>query len=372
MYGGATFNLPQSSTLNAATTVEDTPAIVALAAILNSCDVDNLLSNEQSLAFSRCGIDQLDTVFADLNTLAPPSPEFNDYSFNPSPFPPSPAPPRTTPFPPNFPVRPTAPPHPPSIPSPPRPSPTAPGTFVYEPPPTPFEPIYPPDAPRSPLAPPLPPSPPPSPPPPSPPPGAPRPPPLPPAQPDYPQGPGAPPGPHMASRHLLDTHTADALVASGIMEVDSLGGLDVQGGLSQGHTDSQVGPTGRGRKLLGVPTPDPIITSEAYAVLFQPPYGTPVQGIYNGPAMIYDLLENVNGSTNHSPGPRSGASLSAIASTSDEALLFGGLTRLTAASGVNTTFLTNDVHFLRHDLHRTDSACVSSGECHSSTTSTAK
>lgn len=46
--------------------------------------------------------------------------------------------------------------------------------------------------------------------------------------------------------------------------------------------------------------------------------------------MIYDLLENVNGSTNHSPGPRSGASLSAIASTSDEALLFGGLTRLTA------------------------------------------
>lgn len=86
----------------------------------------------------------------------------------------------------------------------------------------------------------------------------------------------------MASRHLLDTHTADALVASGIMEVDSLGGLDVQGGLSQGHTDSQVGPTGRGRKLLGVPTPDPIITSEAYAVLFQPPYGTPVQGIYNG------------------------------------------------------------------------------------------
>lgn len=262
--------------------VEDTPAIVALAAVLNSCDVDNLLSNEQSLAFSRCGIDQLDTVYADLNTFAPPSPEFNDYSFNPSPFPPSPAPPRTTPFPPKFPVRPVAPPNPPSIPSPLRPPPMAPGTFVYEPPPTPFEPIYPPDAPRSPFAPPLPPSPPPSPPPPSPPPRTPNPPPAPPAQPNYPEGPNAPPGPYMASRHLLNTNTADAPGVSSIIDVDSLGGLDLQGGLSQGHTNSQIGTAARARKLQSVPTPDPIITSEAYAILFQPPYGTPVQGVYNG------------------------------------------------------------------------------------------
>lgn len=46
--------------------------------------------------------------------------------------------------------------------------------------------------------------------------------------------------------------------------------------------------------------------------------------------MIYDLLFNVNGSTNHSPGPRSSTILSSTSANGDEGLLFGGLTRLTS------------------------------------------
>lgn len=60
--------------------------------------------------------------------------------------------------------------------------------------------------------------------------------------------------------------------------------------------------------------------------------------------MIYDLLINVNGSINHSPGPRSGSSLSALASDSEEALLFGGMSRVT--SGEQCTPLT----VVRHDV----------------------
>lgn len=46
-----------------------------------------------------------------------------------------------------------------------------------------------------------------------------------------------------------------------------------------------------------------------------------------GPSFVYDLLRNLNGSKDHSPGPRSGASLSALSyNGGTDMLLFGGQT----------------------------------------------
>jgi hypothetical protein len=48
--------------------------------------------------------------------------------------------------------------------------------------------------------------------------------------------------------------------------------------------------------------------------------------VASGPAFVYDLLVNVDdNSTRHSPGPRSGAAMTALSPSSDEMILFGGV-----------------------------------------------
>ncbi|KXZ48361.1 hypothetical protein GPECTOR_28g768 [Gonium pectorale] len=75
----------------------------------------------------------------------------------------------------------------------------------------------------------------------------------------------------------------------------------------------------------------------------------------SSPAFVIDPLVNVNGSLNHSPGPRAGASLVPLPylpgqPSNTDALLFGGLTAVNRSTDnpAGQPLLTNDVHYLRY------------------------
>ncbi|MEW5301307.1 MAG: hypothetical protein WDW36_004172 [Sanguina aurantia] len=284
MYGGYSFEAPQPIPSKTANTTPDTATTLALTQVLETCDADSLLSEAQSLAFARCAVNQLSMVLAavaavsDSNTTAD---YYSDYSSPPPmPSPPplphfrSPAPPPSAHQPPPSPTSPTAPPNSPNHPHAPPPKPPS-------PPVTPGMPNVPPSNPWLPFTPPNPSPPRPSQP--SPPPRVPSPPSKAPRLPAPPNFPSTDTG--STRRRLLDTPSPAA-------QTGRQGSSSFDDRVKSSEHSSDVlfhrkAPTDakseswhvQRRRLSSSP---PVITGEAYAMLFQPADGSHLQSTTAG------------------------------------------------------------------------------------------